>query len=270
MDYEQIIISGIIGMITFVFFGKFKGKWRIGKVGAIILTLVVIGLWNGVAVPRLFTNYSYINDRYSIEQAFATIPLYQTIQKYEPITYASMVEQMIALRKSGASQQQIIDQLQPKVVTLLLARIRYATDNTLIEHINATLEQMEQLYSQKEQRCFKFLFPQIGGGINTVKLLPLTTIQRRMAADDALIIASYETYSAVNSQQDDAMAKQDLSLIIQQMSLLYGQDIRMLNTPADPNSDREKICEMSIDLYHRVLKLPATRSARIFRMMLTN
>ncbi|WP_413737020.1 hypothetical protein ACL2XP_02590 [Sodalis sp. RH21] len=93
--------------------------------------------------------------------------------------------------------------------------------------------------------------------LNTMQILPLATIQRRMAADNALITASYATPRIADIQQDDAMAQQDLSPIIQHMLLFYGQDLRMLTAPAVPNSDREKICGMAIDLYERAPILPA-------------
>jgi hypothetical protein len=269
MDYEQIIISGAVGSAACVFFTKLNGKWHIGKVAVSILTLLAIALWNIIAVNYLFPNNNK-NDRHNIEQAVSGIPVFQTILKYEPIKYYSIIEQAVALKKNGASQQQMIDKLQPNITSILLARIRYATDNTLIEHIAATLQQMQQLYVQKGQKCFKFLFPQVEGGINITQLLPHEIIQRRLAADNALIIASYETPTKINTQKDDARAQEELSQIFQQMLLLFGQDIQMLDAPADPNSDREKICEMSIDLYHRVLKLPAKRSSCVLKMMLTN
>ncbi len=93
--------------------------------------------------------------------------------------------------------------------------------------------------------------------LNTMQLLPLATIQRRIAADNAVITASYATSRIADIQQDDAMAQQDLSQIIQHMLPIYGQDLRMLNAPAVPNSDREKICGMVIDWYERARILPA-------------
>ncbi|MEA9390072.1 hypothetical protein SJI19_05820 [Acerihabitans sp. TG2] len=269
MDCGQIIISGAVGMAAWFFLTKINAKWHIGKVTVSILTLVAIALWNTIAVDYLFSNNNKKEMR-NFEQAMADIPMYQTIKKYEPTLYSSMLESAVSLKKNGSSRQQIIDMLQLKHASILLARIRYATDDTLIEHVAVNLQQIQKLYVQKEQKCFKYLFPQLDGGIDPVQLLPLNIMQRRMAVDNALIIASYETPRTINTQQDDAMAQHELSLIFQQMLLLYGQDITMLDAPADPNSDREKICEMTIDLYQRVLKLPAKQSSSVLRTMLTN
>ncbi|MCB5329528.1 hypothetical protein LH411_23050, partial [Yersinia intermedia] len=59
-----------------------------------------------------------------------------------------------------------------------------------------------------------------------------------------------------------------LKAIVQRMEQQYGNDLQMFTNPTAPDADREKICDMSIDMYTQILTLSPKDAGAILRSML--
>ena len=115
-----------------------------------------------------------------------------------------------------------------------------------------------------ETACFKSLFPQVSGGVNATKYLPKELQSRDLDSVNRLFKAS--SGGIINPINQDYENK--LNTIVTQMQQQYGNDLQMFVNPASPDVDREKVCDMAIDMYSQIMQLPPSDAGAILRSML--
>lgn len=101
-------------------------------------------------------------------------------------------------------------------------------------------------------------------GVNTTKILPKELQERDLDSVNRLFQAS--TGELITPQNQEYESK--LDNIVQQMQQQYGDDLQMFTNLTSPNVDREKVCDMAIDMYSEILKLPPNDAGAILRSML--
>lgn len=267
MNIEHVILSGAFGAIVASGLTYLCKKNKINKVVASIIFIIVIALMNLGYGKFYSAKNNTKNDRAEIETALQKIPLFQTFKEQDPFAYVQFKEGFIALIRQGKSQQEIIDLMQVESMKLISQRVSYAPDSNVINMANDALEEMVYLEKNKNDQCFKYLFPYISGGINTTKVLPPELLQQDLNTKNELFIASYHT-PIIADEQANRLANEDLAPIYDQMVKVYGDDVQMLANPESPNIDRQKVCQMAIKFYGEILLLPQDKAARILRMML--
>ena len=172
MNWNEVMVWGISGVVLAVLISLLRKKGKIGRLPGIILFLVVIIggniLWNAVIKPRVMGE----SEEQKIDQALAELPLYGTIKAQEPALYAQIPSNILKMQKDGKPQQEAIDTVKPMVSELLSKRIAHAPDAAVNAAMQVNLEEMQTLLARKDGTCFKFLYPQVSGGVNTAEVLP--------------------------------------------------------------------------------------------------
>lgn len=201
-----------------------------------------------------------------IERLFEEYPVFQTLKQQEPALYTQLIDNFLQSKKEGHSEQQLIDEMKQIVSSLIEQRIRHAPDKDVIDYMNIILEELRyyQANNRSEYLCFKTLFPQVSGGVNATKTLPKELQLRDLDSINRLFKAS--SGGVINPENQDYESK--LNTIVTRMQQQYGDDLQMFSNPASPNADREKVCDMSIDMYSQILKLPPSDAGAILRSML--
>ncbi|WP_455816648.1 hypothetical protein [Pseudomonas cerasi] len=195
----------------------------------------------------------------------AQLPVWRTVKQQQPLLYQQAHDQLIDNLEAGMPQQEAVEQLRPLVADLLNQRINAARDQDLIDYMQVSLEQMKQIRQHGVQQCFRFLFPQVKGGVNVSELVPKILTDREMEAMDVLLKHSDGAEQRVDLKQ----GRVQLQTIVRQMYKRWGGDLQTLNTPAEPGVSEAKLCDMTIDLYQSVLALTGKDSANVLRIIIS-
>ncbi|MDX5628474.1 MULTISPECIES: hypothetical protein [unclassified Brenneria] len=270
MDWQQVIISGVVGVIAVGLISVMRRKQWIGRISGIAIFIGIIAAWNFLGVNYLFSGKTFSEELRQAETAMSQLPVYRTIKESDPVFYDKLQVKMVKLKREGKSEQQLIDIIQTDISSFLISRLYYAPDDKVVAQMRNTLKQIEKFQAYGADSCFKFLFPAVSGGVNPAKILPLEIMQQRMQADNDLIAASYITPRAVDKTQEIEAAKQAIQPILQQMQLKYGDDLQMVVRPEAANVDRKRACDIMQDFYQSILSLPQAQSAAVLRMVLSS
>ncbi len=268
MNWTEGVVWGVSAVVTGLLIGLLHKKGVLSRVPAVIVFLVLfIGgnlLWSAVIKPHLAGN----REEQKVDQALAELPLYTTIKAQEPALYAQIRSNILKLRKEGKSQQDAINTVKPMVSVLLTQRISHAPDANVNEAMQVNLEEMQTLQARKDGSCFKFLYPQVSGGINTAQVLPPELFRKDLNTMNDLLLATgsgqTEQPAAVSTERVIAM----MAPVREALGNMYGEQLQMFSDLTKPDVDREKVCEISISLYSGILALQPADSAAILRQML--
>lgn len=254
-------------------------KGKIGRLSALLLVIIPLVVGNGVWLGWIHPQQKQHQQQQQLQQQqqrqadkiadaqqqLAATPPYSTIRQQQPALYKQINEQLVAAVRAGTDPDKAIGQLRPMVAELLNQRVGRADDDSIINYMRLSVSQMENLRQQNGELCFKFLFPQIRGGVNSEELLPQTLLQQDRQQMDALLRASQGAEKPI----DIAQARRSLQSIVRKLYAKWGSDLQLLNSPTDSRVEPEKMCDMTIDLYSAVLALPTKQSANVLRMMLS-
>ena len=266
MDWNEVMIAGVIGTVVGGILSVLCKQGRIGRTPAIIIFLVlIIGgniLHGGVIKPHLTED----NEAQEVDDALAQLPVYSTIRTQEPALYDQIRSNMLRLAKEGKTQQEIIDSGKLTVSNLAAQRMSHAPDANVIAAAQLGLDEMTALLARNDDTCFKFLFPQISGGINLPQLVPPELVQRDLNNLNNLLLATGKDQNVRPTPISDEKFQALMTPIREALQKRYGD--QLLEDPSSGKADRTKICEMSISLYSNILALPAEQSAPLLRTVL--
>ncbi|WP_455813557.1 hypothetical protein [Pseudomonas graminis] len=195
----------------------------------------------------------------------AQLPVWRTVKKQQPLLYQQAYDQLLSNLEAGMPEPQAIEQLRPLVADLLNQRINAARDQDLIDYMQVSLEQMKQIRERGPEQCFRFLFPQVKGGVNVSELVSKTLMERELQAMDVLLQHS----SGVEQPVDLKQGRVQLQAVVRQLYERWGSDLQTLNTPAEAGVNQAKLCDMTIDLYQSVLALTGKDSANVLRIIIS-
>lgn len=244
-------------------------KGKIGRLSALLLVIIPLaignGFWLGWVYPQQKQQQLQAANIAGAQEQLAATPPYRTIRQQQPALYKQINDQLVAAVRAGSDPTKAIGQLRPLVAELLNQRIGRADDDSIINYMRLSVSQMQNLRQQGGELCFKFLFPEIRGGVNSDELLPPSLQQQDRQQMEALLLASQGPEKPV----DIAQARQSLQGIVRQLYDKWGSDLQLLNSPIASRIEPQKMCDMTIDLYSAVLALPGKQSANVLRMMLS-
>ena len=252
----------------------------------VLLAVIIIGLikttslrlWQGVLLfllPLLLANllwFSWLHprqERQALVQDVATqlslAPGYRLLKTQEPALWQLLNRELLHKRLEGVPAEQALGEMRGWLMDLINQRMARADDETLVNYLRVSVEEMQALQQPDPQRCFRFLYPQVNGGINLQQVLSPELFQRDAQALDLLLQQSTGNDMPI----DQALAQGDLQGIVEKLYGKWGDKLQQLNMPADTAVDRSAMCAMSIDLYSAILALPAKQAANLLRKMVS-
>lgn len=259
---QATLISFICGLLVVLFLAWLSKRGSLSKGMAVLLAFVLLFAGNfyyfGFVAPQQQQEARLA----AAEQRLATLPVYRTIKEQQPAH--TLDQEFIGALREGNSEQQALERLRPMLSDLLNQRISYAGDRQLHDYMAVALEEMKVIRQKDTALCFKYLFPQVEGGVNTTEILPKALIDKEMASIDDFLLHSH----GAQQQVDAAKGRADLQTIVRSLYGKWGSDLQTLNSPAEAGSDKGKLCDMTIDLYQSVLALPVNNSADVLRIIL--
>ena len=229
-------------------------------------TLIVIIIIFGAIGYRFHTPATTDPRQLAQQQAlvqFAALPGYRLLKQQEPQLWQELRESFLRSIAAGHSQQQAIGEVRGQLTELVNLRIVKADDSAVMNYIAVAVQEMQALNSISAESCYRFLYPQVSGGVNIGTLLSPQLNQADQEALKQLFL-----HSQGNDQVRDVTAAHDaLNKVVKRLYPQWGNQLQQLNQPEDLATDHQKLCVMSIDLYRTILKLPQPEAANLIRQM---
>lgn len=199
------------------------------------------------------------------DDGLMSTPLYQAIQHHEPEVWDQLQSQIQAMHHQDQDEQGKIDALQQQVLRISVQRLQQAPDKETVAYMRANMAQTAQLQQQGGETCFRFLYPEVRGGVNPVKLLTRAQITQRMDADVAMYNASFGADQHTVTPAEREQAHRDIQPIVQAMMKRYGDDFGLLAEPQKAQGKENQVCDMVQTLWSQVFDLPEANAAAVIR-----
>ena len=204
-----------------------------------------------------------------LDTTLNAMPSWQVLKEQDPRFVTRIREQILTMQKAGDSEQDIIDVVQPQILSLQMSRLQYAPDANAVAYMKINMEQTAAIQKVSDDACFRFLFPGVKGGINPMRVLDKDMMQRRMQADAEMMRAGWSNDRHTVTPEEHAAAVEDVRPIMQELTVQYGKDIQLLVMPENAVGKEKLTCEMVQAMWGKVLTLPEQKAARVIRMAVT-
>lgn len=269
MNWTHLFLAGYAGAVITAVVALIRKKGWIGRGGALMLTIAAILVWNVLDVHFL-KNVANQNVEQQIDAAVASMPTWQVLKEQEPEKFEQMRTQAASMIKAGKREQEVIDYIQPQILAIQKSRLAFAPDDQVVAVMQVNVEQIEAIQKVSDDACYRFLFPEVKGGINPVKLIPQEIISKRINADTAMMRAAYGPHRHIVTPEERQSAQLNARKVIQMMVPKYGQDLAILTDPRKGSGKEKVACDINKDLWSHVLALPQNEAAGIIRMAMAS
>jgi hypothetical protein len=255
------ICGAIAAVLAMVSAGGFAGnRSRFGIVFGVCLVLLY-------GSARLFVQ-PHAEARYNmweVDKTLAKNPAFAALKQYDTPTYRDILNDLNVLLRQGKSQQEVFASVRGIIEPLVIKRIPEASDAAAARYMTVLLQEMKELYGQGGELCYSFLFPAKGAPMDIQKhISPATRSEDFAALAELLRSASVSPQAPPLASEAEPLLQPTVEAIAER----YGRDLLMLQTPGAPGVDKSRLCEMTINLYGRILKLPPEQSGKVIRHML--
>ncbi|MBE8595853.1 hypothetical protein [Xenorhabdus sp. BG5] len=273
MDWENIVFSGIFSGLVGGILWTIQKKGRMSKNVSIVIFIIATIGWNVFDFKVLRSTKGGIIDGTDLVIEKEDEPIFLTIKNKDPKLYDEFKQKILALQKEGKSHDVIYGEVVNKLISLVNKRILFALDKDIVAHAQLVIKQMEFLQQVSAEKCLRFVFPEMNKNVYDLleisKSFPKELYNQRIKADRELIISSYSEQQYQSSDKDDVLALQDLETIMVDMVHKYGEDITLLDSYQSVTTNKEKSCELLIDINKRFIELPPERAARLYRYLMS-
>jgi hypothetical protein len=264
MNWAHIGLTGVVGALSALVAQLFVRNPKEKKVPfAIVMALcfVVLNIISTKYVKPHVDSWYYGKQ---ISKSLLDIRVYQEIKKYDPKFYEQIENELKLSMSKGETQAQATARIRSAVSQNASKYIPVASDESLIHFAEITIDTMKQLTKIDPSLTYKFLFPKEYGSIQVGKYV---TEQNQTALLDSLaeIIRTGASNPKVVTDLDQA----NLYLENVRTSLYqkYGDELYELSDFHSPNIDKRRACNLLIDLYEEVFKLPKGQKTLVLRSM---
>lgn len=202
-----------------------------------------------------------------MESDLLTLPMYQALQEHEPAVYTKIAQ---AVRNGVANKtpnEVIWARTRPLISEVLDRRAKTASDDGVRQFSSAAVDIVSMLHARGDATCYQYLFPQTGPPIDLLALLGKEAAEVELAAVTAIIRSSATAPQPVPTE---ANVERSLQTVAAALHAKYTEaDLEAFQNPTAAKVNKQKICEMSADLYREVLKLQAHDSGTLLRFMMS-
>ncbi|ALB61472.1 FIG00554229: hypothetical protein [Cronobacter condimenti 1330] len=264
MNWHHVLISAWVGVALAGIASALYKKGKVNKFAAIAIFVVGIVVWNVADIAWL--KGSKASPEQGFDEAFNSMPVYKLIQEKDPAFYARVRNQAVEMVKQGKTQQEVIDAIQIHMADLEMQRIQFAPDNEVMAYMRTSMAQTREMQQHSDDACFRFLMPQVKGGVNPVNMLSKDIIAKRMDVEMQLLSASYGPNAHKVTPQEQALAGETMAPIGQALQEKYGETVEVFNDPQKGVGQEKQVCNMVQDLWRNVLALPPEKAGAVIRL----
>ncbi|MGJ0127475.1 hypothetical protein [Pantoea sp. RHCKP32] len=243
----------------------------------VLIKTTRLRLWQGLLIfllPLIVANLLWFSwvapqqrqaaQREQAVSQLSAMPGFRVLQTQEPTLWLLLTQELTRRIRAGEPADKATGELRGWLIEVINQRLMRGTDAAVVHYISVSVEEMQALNQIDPGLCFRYLYPQVSGGINLQTTLSPALNRREAEAMEQLLLNSPPPEQPLDKTQ----AQADLQQITGQLYQKWGDRLQQLNMPADTAVDRSSLCAMSIDLYSAILALPDKRAANLLRRMI--
>nr|ELR5042208.1 topoisomerase IV [Providencia stuartii]ELR5083308.1 topoisomerase IV [Providencia stuartii] len=194
------------------------------------------------------------------------MPVIETIKKMSPVAYQSL-EQIV--REYDPSNElltrQMFDQVVASVMKLVIERMPYATDDSVINFTHKVNDYLKVLLEADPtgQTCFYSLFPYLR---DSAAVIPPqkshAMLLKQLAATNDLLISSESNIKQPTLTTEEQMAI--LTSLQEKLAAQYGKETQLLANLEQAKQKPALTCRISISFYDHILAMPDNKQKAAF------
>ena len=265
MNWVLVIASSVMAALGALVGGLIGGLLTRKREGAFSRNVMVVCLVIGAAAgaqllgPRVSAWYEIRN----AEQALLETPVYQVLKKHEPVAYAKILAEFERTVAEPSQSGEFTTLVMNEVSAVTSRRMGTASQDSLVALIHEMVTNLRKLQGDGDA-CFRYLFPLVAGPADIGKHFDKAAQERSLALLAEVIRTSAEHPTEAVPPH---VAQEKLVPVVTGLAEEFGDDAQMLGNVAAPGVDRQKVCAITISLYDRILKLPASDAAMVLRSL---
>ena len=271
MDFYSIGLAVVVGAFAgLIAVGVSTLFRKEGKARKVVMVLAFVVLFVGLKslgtayVLPVIKAFAGENVEQRVTEALESVPAYIVIRDHDPEVYKALHGKFVSMLRAGKKKEEVTAQLQAIMSNLVITRLPHASDQALVEYVRMMVVKMEALADKGGGLCYRFLYPQVEGGINATEHFP-----KQIISDDLEALANV-LKSSVNQKRSippESETAPKLVPVFDGLRKKYGDAVDMIDDPTGKNVDREKLCRVMAGLYGGILNLPKPESIKVLRWM---
>ncbi len=221
------------------------------------------GVIHGIVNPSDLLPVEYGFDAEDFDEAFLDIPMFKTIQQYEPVTYRKLMAEFEEQIKKGATQIELQHAGANVFKSLAFTAMARTSDEAIIQFAQAMVGRLKKFKEIDPILCMKMLYPQQYGILDFSKYssdgeYPIDDVMNK------IIIDAYEKNNpVVNTEAAE--------LLMEELVLKLGEYAYYLELEGLQNTDDyEGHCDAVIRLYELILEEDKIAGGNILRYMFSS
>ncbi len=223
-----------------------------------ILAILTIGV-SIIALAGLVSP----NKELKTDEIMHGIPFYQVIKEHDPALFHKIKDDIDIAVKNEEDVMVLKARVRSYLDQVLISRIPLTSNEAMVAYVRVTLKEMQALNERGYGLCYRFIYPK-NQPLDISKYVSQETLQEDMTALTEVVRSSYENPGAIPNVEK---VSENLSTIYVNLTQVNQDAITILSNPQSPRINKDRVCEMTIALYEKILELPADESGDILRFM---
>lgn len=186
---------------------------------------------------------------------------YRILKEHEPLAWARVLAAYERMKIEPAARADFVNLANAEFGAAATRRLGRASASATLALMHDMVATLERLQARPGDACFRYLYPEIGGGADVARQLDPQAQARTLTLAAEVIRSAAEDPAPRVSREAAAQA---LGPVVDAVYAEFGTDTQMMSHPAEPGVDRSRICAIALSLYRRILALPPAQAAQLF------
>lgn len=255
------ICGAVAAMVGHLVVSKLTSNKNAVSIATIVLMVVLFGISKATFVPYINT-WSELR---SVEEELSNNVAFSALKEHDAAEYDRIIAGLKEVIEGGGTQQDAAQAVRGRIEQVVKQRLPIASDAAVSQYMRAMVKEMKELKAKDPALCQQFLFPEPGKNIDLQKHVSAETLSEDLAGLASVVRSSA---TSPTTPSTEAEVSDDLTTVMMNLYEIYGEDILALENPAAAHIPSERLCQITIDMYDRVLALPDEKSGPLLRYLL--
>lgn len=208
-----------------------------------------------------FWHFEHVQyNRKEIEAGILEIsPVYRAVKSYDQDSYDAIIDDVLAIVKSGGSRLEIQEAARNHMSNLEVKLLPDASDNAILDYIEAYIEILKKLETVDPIHCVKYLDPDRFGPVDMTSVLEMKDLA---PMENALVTLITDRHK----KSEVSISVLKANLILDEIILQLGDDAAYLDTSLAVNKNGyTKTCQIYMEFFETVLSYDKETAGNVLR-----
>lgn len=203
-------------------------------------------------------------EQYKADSTLLQQPVYRVLKQHERTLYDELLDEYRVYQRGEEGPEKFINLANSQISLAATQRLAHASGDSVLALMRDMVGTAKQLQGKPEDACFRYWFPQVLGPPDVARFIAPAAQAHTLELMGEVIRSAAEHPEPL--PEPDAV-KDNLASVINATYEQYGPDAQMLANAEDPRVDRSKVCNITISVYERILRLPPGQASALLRAM---